>query len=82
MLSKNVTDSFRPDPDSNSFHRPIKRDMNIATGCPRFCRLDSLGNGFIKEDCIFLGVIVDTANILQPLAPKVCGIPNFLAYNS
>ena len=74
---KNVIDSFRPDPDSNSFQRPIKRDMNIASGCPMFCRLDYLlTNGFIKEDCVFLGVVVDTINIPQPLPPKVSGNPS------
>lgn len=68
---RHVIDSFRPDPDSNSFQRPVKRDMNIASGCPMFCRLDHLlTNGFVREDCIFLGVIVDTSNIPQPLQLK------------
>ena len=67
---RNVIDSFRPDPDSNSFQRPMKRDMNIASGCPMFCELNHLLlNGFVKEDCIFLGVVVDTSNIPQPLPP-------------
>ena len=35
---RNIIDQFRPDPHSSSFQRPIKREMNIASGCPRFCR--------------------------------------------
>ena len=35
---RNIIDQFRPDPHSSSFQRPVKREMNIASGCPRFCR--------------------------------------------
>lgn len=65
---KNVTDSFRPDPDSSSFQRPMRRDMNIASGCPKFCRMDYLlSGGFLKDDCIFLGIVVNTQNLKDPL---------------
>ncbi len=61
---KHVTDSFRPDPHSTSFQRPVKKDMNIASGCPMFIRIEHLLNGgFIKEDSIFLRVMVDTTDL-------------------
>lgn len=66
---KNIYDQFRPDPQSSSFQRPIKREMNIASGCPRFCRLDQLKEGFIKDDTIFIGVIVDKTNLKPPVTP-------------
>ena len=57
---KHVTDSFRPDPQSNSFQRPTQKEMNVASGCPMFIHQDQLLNGgFINEDCIFLRVAVD-----------------------
>ena len=65
---KNVIDQFRPDTQSSSFQRPVHREMNIASGCPTFCPLSELHNGFVKEDCIFLGVIVDTAGIPKPVS--------------
>ena len=65
---KNIVDQFRPDPQSSSFQRPINREMNIASGCPMFCRLDQLKDGFIKDDCIFIGIIVDTSGIIKPIS--------------
>lgn len=65
---RNVIDQFRPDTMSSSFQRPIHREMNIASGCPTFCPLSELHNGFVKEDSIFLGIIVDTTNIPQPVS--------------
>lgn len=64
----NVVDQFRPDTLSSSFQRPIHREMNIASGCPTFCPLSELHNGFVEEDSIFLGIIVDTTNIPQPVS--------------
>ena len=59
---KHVTDTFRPDPQSNSFQRPTQKEMNVASGCPMFIRQDQLLNGgFVKDDCIFLRVVVDTS---------------------
>ena len=58
---KHVTDTFRPDPQSNSFHRPTLKEMNVASGCPMFIRLEHLLNGgFVKDDCIFLTAKIDT----------------------
>ena len=51
-------DAFRPDPSSSSFQRP-RRDMNIASGCPRFCSLSELnydpyvkGMGWLYENSL------------------------------
>ncbi len=61
---KHVTDSFRPDAQSTSFQRPMRKDMNIASGCPMFIRIEHLlSGGFIKEDSIFLRVMVDTTDL-------------------
>lgn len=64
---KNVVDQFRPDPQSSSFQRPLNREMNIASGCPLFCRLDSLKDGYVKDDCLFMGIVVDTNGIPKPV---------------
>ena len=61
---KHVTDTFRPDPQSSSFQRPGKEEMNVASGCPMFIRIEYLLNGgFIKDDSIFLKVVVDTSDL-------------------
>ena len=66
---KHVSDSFRPDPNSSSFQRPGRREMNIASGCPMFIRIEHLmSGGFVKDDCIYVRVIVDTNDL-----PKVPG---------
>lgn len=66
---KHVSDSFRPDPNSSSFQRPGRREMNIASGCPMFIRLEHLLNGgFVKDDCIYVRVVVDTSDL-----PKIPG---------
>ena len=65
---KNLVDQFRPDSQSSSFQRPLKREMNIASGCPLFCRLSQLDDGFLKDDTIFLGIIVDTLGIPKPVS--------------
>ena len=66
---KHVSDSFRPDPNSSSFQRPGRREMNIASGCPMFIRIEHLlSGGFVKDDCIYVRVVVDTSDL-----PKVPG---------
>ena len=67
---KHVTDTFHPDPQSNSFQRPTQKEMNVASGCPMFIRHEQLLNGgFVKDDCIFLRTVVDTS-IDDPLMLK------------
>jgi TNF receptor-associated factor 3 len=64
---KHITDHFRPDPASSSFQRPGRKEMNIASGCPMFIRIDHLLNGgFIRDDSVFLRIVVDTSDL-----PKV-----------
>ena len=66
---KHVSDSFRPDPNSSSFQRPGRREMNIASGCPMFIRLEHLLNGgFVKDDCVYVRVVVDVSDL-----PKIPG---------
>jgi len=61
---KHMTDSFRPDPHSSSFQRPGRKEMNIASGCPMFIRIEHLLNGgFVKDDAIYLRVVVDTSDL-------------------
>ena len=40
---KDIFQSFRPDPSSSSFQRPIN-EMNVASGCPKFAPLSILDN--------------------------------------
>ena len=62
---KHVTDHFRPDPHSSSFQRPgNKREMNIASGCPMFIRIeDLLSGGFVKDDAAYIQIVVDTSDL-------------------
>ena len=61
---KHISDSFRPDPHSSSFQKPGRREMNIASGCPMFIRIDHLLNGgFVKDDAIYVRVVVETMDL-------------------
>ena len=57
---RNLSDSFRPDPSSSSFRKPIS-DMNIASGCPLFCAHAVVDNApYYVDDSVFIKVYVDT----------------------
>ncbi|CAH1271320.1 TRAF2 [Branchiostoma lanceolatum] len=61
---EHVIDAFRPDPTSSSFKRPTS-DMNIASGCPLFMplsQLESTRHAYVRDDAIFLKIIVDTSD--------------------
>ena len=62
---KHITDRFRPDPHSSSFQRPgNKREMNIASGCPMFIRIEHLlSGGFVKDDAAYIRIVVDTSDL-------------------
>ena len=61
---KHISDSFRPDPHSSSFQKPGRREMNIASGCPMFIRIDHLlSGGFVKDDAIYVRVVVETMDL-------------------
>ena len=54
----NITQSFKPNPSSASFHRP-KADMNVASGCPKFAALSVLDNKeFVVDDVAFFQCVV------------------------
>jgi len=57
---KDLVDSFRPDPKSNSFQRPTT-DMNVASGCPLFVAQNVVDEGSLykKNDVIFIKCIVE-----------------------
>lgn len=61
---EHIIDAFRPDVSSSSFQRPVS-DMNIASGCPLFCPLSKLEckNSYIRDDTIFIKVIVDLSGL-------------------
>lgn len=60
---EHVIDAFRPDPNSSSFQRP-RRETNIASGCPLFLPLADLNNhSYIKDDALFIKVIVDCSDL-------------------
>ena len=63
---KHIVQTFKPTPESSSFQRPIS-DMNVASGCPQFCKLSSLdGESHTKDDMLFIKCIVDTTHIFHP----------------
>ena len=56
-----ITETFSPDPNSSSFRCPSS-EMNIASGVPLFARQQKVEDGpYIKSNCIFVQVIVDTS---------------------
>ena len=63
---KHLVQTFKPTPESSSFQRPIS-DMNVASGCPQFCKLSVLDdNSYTKDDVLFIKCIVDTSHIFHP----------------
>lgn len=64
---ENIVEAFRPDSNSNSFKRPTS-DMNIASGIPLFCSLQKLRSNeheYIKDDTIFIKIIVDCRDTID-----------------
>ena len=63
---KHLVQTFKPTPESSSFQRPIS-DMNVASGCPQFCKLSILDDeNYTKDDVLFIKCIVDTSHIFHP----------------
>ncbi|KAI0237876.1 TNF receptor-associated factor 3 [Lamellibrachia satsuma] len=61
---RDLSDTFRPDPTSSSFRRPTT-EMNIASGCPMFISHGDLQNSrFLKDDTIYMKIVVDTADLV------------------
>ena len=56
---RHIRDSFRPDPTSTSFRKPVG-EMNVASGSPMFALQTTVeSDSFLKDDTIFIGVSVD-----------------------
>ena len=63
---KHIVQTFKPTPESSSFQRPIS-DMNVASGCPQFCKLACLDDeSYTRDDVLFIKCIVDTNHIFHP----------------
>ena len=53
-ISRDITQSFKPNQESSSFLMP-KSEMNVASGCPEFCSLAVLENpSYIHADTLYL----------------------------
>ena len=62
-----IVQTFKPTPESSSFQRPVS-DMNVASGCPQFCKLSYLDDeNYTKDDVLFIKCTVDTL--------KCCSMP-------
>jgi hypothetical protein len=73
---RHIIDSFRPDVKSNSFQRP-RSDMNIASGIPKFVPLSLIqqeNNPYIRDDAMFIKVLVDFGNIPKASLPYVLSL--------
>jgi len=66
---RHLSDTFRPDPTSTSFQKPTV-PMNVASGCPLFVEqkvLEDEREGlYLRNDTIFIKVIIDTSDLLNP----------------
>ncbi|CAF4083721.1 unnamed protein product [Rotaria sordida] len=68
---RHIIDSFRPDIRSSSFQRP-RTDMNIASGIPKFFpleRIEQEGNPYVRNDTMFIKVMVDFGDMPKTLLP-------------
>ena len=60
--TKNIVQSFCPEPTSSSFQRP-QSEMNVASGCPLFAPLTVLNNSsYVKQDTMFLECETDCSD--------------------
>ncbi len=63
---RHIRDTFQPELSSSSFQRPTS-EMNVASSCPLFVRLDEMVSPrFIKDDTLFIRVSVDTVGLVHP----------------
>ena len=54
--SQNLVERLTPNKDSSSFQKPVK-DMNVASGCPKFVEIKRLeSGGFLRDDALFIDV--------------------------
>ena len=64
-----VLETFRPDPNSSSFQRPVS-NMNIAFGCPTFCPIRLLRSRCVHDDSILIEITVGTSRSGMPTVQK------------
>ena len=63
---KHIVQTFKPTPESSSFKRPTS-DMNVASGCPQFSKVNVLDEkNYVKDDIMFIKCIVDVTRIFHP----------------
>jgi hypothetical protein len=68
---RHIIDSFRPDIKSNSFQRS-RPEMDTASGIPKFVPLTIIqqeGNPFVRDDTMFIKVVVDFGEMPTTLLP-------------
>jgi hypothetical protein len=73
---RHIIDSFRPDAKSSSFQRPLYQ-MNIASGIPKFFPLAILqqdNNPYIRDDTMFIKIVVHFIDMPKTLLPYILGI--------
>lgn len=60
---RHISDSFKPNPNSNSFQRP-NTDMNVACGVSRFVPHTTLETDtYLRDDIICLRAVVDSRSL-------------------
>ena len=63
---KHIVQTFKPTADCSSFQRP-RSDMNVASGCPQFAKLNVLEDeSYNKDDVLYVKCIIDTSRIFHP----------------
>ena len=63
---KHIIQTVKPTPESSSFQQPHS-DMNVASGCPQFAKLNVLDDeNYVKDDVLYLKCIIDTSRIFHP----------------
>jgi hypothetical protein len=75
-VQRHIIDSFRPDIRSSSFQRP-RSETNIASGIPKFFPLATIqqkGNPYVRDDTMFIKVMVDFADMPKTLLPFVLSL--------
>ena len=57
---RHLSDSFRPDPTSSSFQKPVS-PMNVASGCPLFVahRVLEGDDTYLRDDAMYIKIYVE-----------------------
>ena len=74
---EHVVNSFRPDPNSSSFQRPIS-EKNNGSGSPQFCSFNLLTHtfkGYLKENVMFIKINVDCEEKKESPIPEIDNDP-------